>query len=55
MTRPLSTPTTKVARNVALKALKSSLENTQVERNMGRSTSDSTATMMVAARVACGK
>ena len=55
MTRPLSTPSTRVAINVAIKALKSSLEKRQVERKMGRSIKDNTATMMVAASVACGK
>ena len=55
ITRPLSTPTTKVAIKVVATAMKSSLEKCQVDFNRLKSTNESTATIMVAARVACGK
>ena len=54
-TKPLSTPTSKVASKVVATAMKSSLEKRQVDFNIPKSTSDNTATMMVAARVACGR
>jgi hypothetical protein len=55
ITKPLSTPTNKVANKVVATAMKSSLEKRQVDFNMPKSTSDNTATMMVAANVACGR
>ena len=54
-TKPLSTPTSKVASKVVATAMKSSLEKRQVDFKIPKSTSDNTATMMVAAKVAWGK
>ena len=54
-TKPFSTPTNKVANRVVSTAIKSSLENRQVDFKMPKSTRDKTATMMVAANVACGR
>lgn len=55
MTKPLSTPTSSVASKVVATAMKSILENRQVDFKMPKSTSDNTATTMVAASVAWGR
>ena len=55
MTKPLSTPTSRVANKVVATAMKSSLEKRQVDFKILKSTKDNTATTMVAAKVACGK
>ncbi len=52
---PASTPTASVARTVPAIAVKSVREYSQVRRKSRKSTSDSTATTIVAESVACGR
>ena len=55
ITKPVSTPINRVPTNVVATAMKSSFEKRQVDFKISKSTKERTATMMVAARVACGR